>query len=268
MAQRYEGTSVALKAFGDVTLDLKEYGFVALVEMHRPPDNYFDSELVLSLADSLEALDDEPGCRAIVLAADGRNFCAGAQLARDRPSPPGEGERLYGAAVRLFQTRKPVVAAIQGAAIGGGLGLACAADFRVASPETRFAANFARLGFHHGFGLTVTLPALVGSQRALELLYLGSRIDGVHAHSIGLVDRVVEQAELRPVALAMASEIARSAPLAVESIRATMRRGLAEQVRQATVHERGEQDRLRRTSDFTEGVQAAAERRLPHFQRA
>ena len=93
--------------------------------------------------------------------------------------------------MRLFRTRKPIVAAIQGAAIGGGLGVAMAADFRIAAPEARFSANFARLGFHHGFGLSVTLPAAVGGQHAAELLYTGRRITGDDAVAIGLVDRVV-----------------------------------------------------------------------------
>ena len=88
--------------------------------------------------------------------------------------------------MRLFANPTPVVAAIQGAAVGGGLGLALMADFRVASPEARFSANFARLGFHHGFGLTVTLPRLVGQQRAAEMLYTGQRVKSDEALRIGL----------------------------------------------------------------------------------
>jgi enoyl-CoA hydratase/carnithine racemase len=98
----------------------------------------------------------------------------------------------------------PVVAAVQGAAIGGGLGLAMAADLRVASPESRFAANFSLLGFHHGFGLTVTLPLAVGHQAALDLLYTGRRIDGTTAHRLGLCDTLVPPDQLR----ARATELA------------------------------------------------------------
>ncbi len=127
-------------------------------------------------------------CRAIVLAAEGKHFSAGADFASAGPAD-STGD-LYRAAVRLFRTRKPIVAAIQGAAIGGGLGVAMAADFRIAAPEARFSANFARLGFHHGFGLSVTLPAAVGGQHAAELLYTGRRITGDDAAAIGLVDRV------------------------------------------------------------------------------
>jgi 2-(1,2-epoxy-1,2-dihydrophenyl)acetyl-CoA isomerase len=159
-----------------------------------------------------------------------------------------------------------VVAAVQGAAIGGGLGLALWPDFRVAAPEARFSANFAKLGFHHGFGLTVTLPRVVGQQRALELLYTGARIDGERAHAIGLVDRLVPLAGLRDAARAFAAEIAASGPLAVDAIRETMRGALAEEIRAATKRERSEQDRLQHTADFREGVAATAERRAPMFR--
>ena len=132
--------------------------------------------------------------------------------------------------------------------------------------DARFAANFARLGFHQGFGLSVTLPALVGQQKALELLYTGRRINGEEALAIGMADRLVPQDALREEAHAFALEIARSAPLAVLSIRQTMRGDLADKVKAATDHELVEQDRLRRTEDFKEGVRATAERRLPDFK--
>ena len=158
------------------------------------------------------------------------------------------------------------MAAVQGAAIGGGLGLALMPDFRVAAPEARFSANFARLGFHHGFGLTATLPPIVGNQRALELLYTGRRIDGDEAFAIGLADRLVPLDRVRSEALELAAEIAGSAPLAVASIRRTMRGDLAERVRAATDREKVEQDWLRQTDDWKEGVAAMAERRAPDFR--
>ena len=158
-----------------------------------------------------------------------------------------------------------MVAAVQGAAVGGGLGLACMPDFRVTAPEARFTANFARLGFHHGFGLTVTLPGLVGQQRALELLYTGRRITGEDAAAIGLADKLVPLDQVRSAAHELAAEIAGSAPLAVTSIRQTMRGDLAARIRAATDRELVEQDRLQQTDDWREGVKAMAERRTPDF---
>jgi enoyl-CoA hydratase/carnithine racemase len=254
--------------FGDVDVALPSGSHVATVTIRRPPDNYFDLALIAAIADAYELLDDDPDCRAIVLGAEGKHFCAGAALARKQdPAPAAGGRHLYDEAVRLFSARKPVVAAVRGAAIGGGLGLALSTDFRVGSPESRMSANFARLGFHHGFGLTVTLPAIVGQQRALEMLYTGVRLGGEDAHRIGLLDRLVVADDVDSAAALLAAEIAASAPLAIESIRDTMRGDLAGRIQAATDREKAEQDRLNRTADFAEGVRAMAERRPPNFQR-
>jgi enoyl-CoA hydratase/carnithine racemase len=246
----------------DVTVELAEH--VATVEMHRPPNNFFDAALITRIADAYEELDDDVECRAIVLCAEGKHFCAGADFSRPAADGLSAGE-LYTQAVRLFRSRKPVVAAIQGAAIGGGLGLALSADFRVGCPSSRFAANFSQLGFHHGFGMSVTLPRVVGQQKALEWLLTGQRFSGETAYAAGLVDELTGDTDVRPGALSFARRIAASAPLALTSIRATMRGRLAEDVAAATVHELEEQTRLEATADFREGVAAAAQRRPPVF---
>ena len=251
------------QTFGDVTVNAGE-DRVAVVEIHRPPNNFFDVELIRSLAAAYEAVDGRPECRAIVLCSEGRHFCAGV----DFTAPPSTAVRtatLYEEAGRLFRTGTPVVAAIQGAAIGGGLGLACSADFRIACLEARFSANFARLGFHHGFALSVTLPDIVGQQHALDLLFTGRRVPGDEAARMGLCDRLVDAADVRSEARAMAADIALSAPLAVRSIRTTMRGDLADRVAAAMAREAEEQDRLRQTSDWSEGIRAAAARRTPRF---
>ena len=165
----------------------------------------------------------------------------------------------------MFRTGTPIVAPVQGAAIGGGLGLALAADFRIAAPEARFSANFARLGFHQGFGLSETLPRLVGVQAAAELLYTGRRVKGDEAVAIGLADRLVPFDDVRSAAIPWPVEIARSAPLAVRSIRATLRGDLADRVEAATAHELVEQTWLRATEDFAEGTRAMVERRDRSF---
>jgi enoyl-CoA hydratase/carnithine racemase len=251
--------------FGDVHAELHD-DHVAELEIRRPPDNFFDRALIARLAEALEALDGEPRCRAVVLCSAGKHFCAGADF-RGTPLATENGRHLYDEAVRLFRTTKPIVAAVQGAAIGGGLGLALAADLRVAAPEARFSANFARLGFHHGFGLSVTLPAVVGGQRALELLYTGRRLNGEDAVRIGLCDRLAPLDRVRAAARELAADVAASSPLAIESIRATMRGDLAERIAHATARERSEQERLQETHDFREGVAAMAARRPPRFER-
>ncbi len=257
------------KTYGDVTVELASNG-VATVEMHRPPANFFDANLINSLSEIYEALDAIADCRAIVLCAEGKHFCAGANFSSpNRDAPPKAGEPqldLYTEAARLLEAKVPVVAAVHGASIGGGLGLACSADFRVGCSETRMAANFAQLGFHHGFGLTITLPPIVGQQKALDLLLTGRRIDGEEAHRIGLLDRFVPIEQVREEAHRFAAEIASSAPLAVRSIRATMRADIGARYRAATAHEGKEQAILRATDDFKEGTRASAERRTPDFK--
>ena len=255
-------------AGSDLTVDIDRH--VATVEIHRPPNNFFDYDLIHEIANVYERLDTDPRCRAIVLCSEGRHFCAGADFsAREKWSRErldSQAGRLYVEAVRVFSCTKPVVAAVQGAAVGGGLGLALSADFRVACNESRFVANFARLGIHQGFGLSVTLPRLVGRNRAALMLYTGRRLKGPEAVAIGLADELVDLVDVRSRATDLATEIAQSAPLAVQSIRATLRTGLAEAVREATDHELAEQSRLRRTDDHREGVAATAARRPASFE--
>jgi 2-(1,2-epoxy-1,2-dihydrophenyl)acetyl-CoA isomerase len=237
--------------------------FVATIELSQPPNNFFSMALIGGVADALAFLDDDERCRSVVLCAEGKHFCAGADFSAGETNYTTED--LYAAATRIFRNKKPIVAAVQGAAIGGGLGLALSTDFRVAASEARFSANFARLGFHHGFSLSVTLPRLVGPQAAAELLYTGRRITGDEAVAIGLADRLAPLDKLRETAHSLAREIAISAPLAVQSIRKTLRGTIADDVAAATDHEGREQAWLRETSDFREGTTAMAERREPRF---
>jgi enoyl-CoA hydratase/carnithine racemase len=157
------------------------------------------------------------------------------------------------------------VAAVQGAAIGAGLGLALTADFRVAAPEARFSANFVKLGFHPGFGLTCTLPRLVGEQRAALMMLSGRRIKGDEALAWGMADAVAPLQDLRAAALELGRELAENAPLAVAATRRTLRAGLVEAVRAAMQREHAEQTALRGTDDYAEGLRAVAERRPGNF---
>lgn len=256
--------------YGDV--EVTRDGFVAVVEIQRGPNNFFDTALINSLGDAFDALDADADCRALVLCAQGKHFCAGANFS-DRGAQTErstrreqDGNPLYSAAVRLFSNKKPVVGAINGSAVGGGFGLALLPDFRVASPESRFTANFVKLGFHPGFGLTHTLPRLIGQQRANLMFYTGRRIDGETAHAWGLADVLTEESYIRAEAVKLAQEIAENAPLAVQSVRATMRAGLAQAVKTQTDHEFKEQFRLQQTEDHKEGVRAVAERRPGNFK--
>jgi 2-(1,2-epoxy-1,2-dihydrophenyl)acetyl-CoA isomerase len=248
--------------FGDVTVVLDD-NRVAEIEMHRPPANYFDAALLAGVVDAIDWAAGAGG-RAVVLCSEGRHFCAGLDFGtKDKPEP-SDLAALYGSARQLIDSALPVIAAVHGSAIGGGLGLALAADFRVGGPTTRFAANFARLGFHQGFGISLTLPYVVGHQKALELLTTGRRIDGPEALAIGLCDRLAD--DPRQGAHLLAVEVAQSAPLAVRSIRRTLRGDIVHGFAAMVDHERSEQLRLMESADFREGIAASMARRPPEFR--
>ena len=257
-----------MTAFKDIGVE--KTGHVALVEIRRPPNNFFDAALIGEIATAFETLDADAECRALVLAAQGKAFCAGANFGDSDGDELLSGPRpgaahLYIEGNRLFRTKKPIVAAVHGAAVGGGLGLAMVADFRVTCKEARFSANFTRLGFHPGFGLTVTLPAVIGPTKAALMFYTSRRVPGDEAHAIGLADVLVPQDKVREAALSLATEIAENSPLGLIATRTTLRGDIADRVRAATEHELVEQSRLRKTEDFKEGVKAMAERRPPLF---
>jgi enoyl-CoA hydratase/carnithine racemase len=260
-------------------IGVEKVGHVGTIEIRRPPLNFFDISLINQIADALDEFDRDIEIRASVLSAQGKAFCAGAnfgdparqeQEARAAKGDPADSlgpiNHLYIQAVRIFRAKKPIVAAVHGAAIGGGLGLAASADFRVTCPEARFSANFTKLGFHPGFGLTVTLPELIGKNNAELMFYTSRRVSGEDAYKWGLANELVPQDQVKPAALRFASEIAECSPLGLLSTRATMRAGLADRVMAATNHELEEQTKLRATEDFKEGVKATEERRVAHFR--
>ena len=248
-------------------LDVRKDNHVWTLTLRRPPHNFVNIELLGRLADVLERLDGEPECRAVVLASEGKSFCAGADFSGSLVGGKVlDSARLYEQGLRLFRTRKPMVAAVHGAAIGAGVGLALAADFRVTCASARFSVNFNRLGFHPGFGLSVTLPRVVGPQKAALLFYTGRRIGGTEAVAIGLADELADDAEVLRHAAELAKDIATSAPLAVQSTRLTLRHALAGEVEAALQRELGIQRDQLESADFMEGVAAMAQRRTPVFR--
>jgi enoyl-CoA hydratase/carnithine racemase len=250
---------------GDIGVEL--HGHVGVIELQRPPTNYFDHDLIAQLVEAAFALQTTGEARALVLCSQGRHFCAGADFSSDGIGDDRENvsRQLYREALRLFDVELPIIAAVQGSAVGGGLGLACAADFRVATPASRLTANFAQLGFHHGFALSVTLPRIVGHQTAQDLLYSGRRLTGTEAQACGLVDRLADDGEERSTAIAWAAELAANAPLAVRAIKMTLRSDIRERVHAALDRELAEQHRLWQTEDSAIGIAASLKRERPTF---
>ncbi|HEX5367082.1 MAG TPA: enoyl-CoA hydratase/isomerase family protein [Acidimicrobiales bacterium] len=250
-------------------IGIERQGHVLVVELQRPPHNYFSLAMVEAVADAFDEGAGDTDLRCGLLVAQGRSFCAGADFSGAGDSDLDgldSTERLYASAARLCAVELPWVAAVHGAAIGGGLGLALAANLRVTCPAARFSANFGRLGIHQGFGISVTLPELVGPSTASLVLLTGRRFHGDEATRLGLADLCVDDVDdVRPAALALAAEIAEGAPLATRAINRTLRAGLADRVRQATRLEAGEQARLARTADAAEGIASVLERRPGSF---
>ena len=256
--------------YGDVTVTRLD-GHVAQCEIKRPPNNFFDHQLIKDLATCFEDIDKQNDIRAIVLCSEGKHFCAGANFgssvraAELEQRTESDRNPLYDEAVRLFRCNKPVIAAVQGAAVGGGFGLALMADFRVVCPATRMTANFVKLGFTPGFGLTHTLERIVGAQRANLMFLTGRRINGETAQECGLGDIYTDTDNVRSAAIELAQEIAENAPLALLSVREQMRPNIAEAVNDVTTIESREQKWLQQTSDHKEGIKAVAEKRAGNF---
>lgn len=247
-----------------VQLDVGE-DYVGILTFERGRNNYLNRELVVRLSEGIAEL-ERNGARAIVLTSPSRHFCAGADFGSDEVAEPGAATSpIYEVVPKLFERTVPVVAAVRGAAVGGGLGLALSADFRIATPSTRFLANFARLGTSQGFALSVTLPRLVGVQRASEMLYTGRAVYGAEALQMGLCDRVVDGERLVSEAGALAADIAASAPLAVQAIRQRFHGHLVEEITTALERDWKDQTRLKLTADFREGTSSVRERRPARF---
>ncbi len=242
---------------------------VAVLKFSNAPHNYATVALMRGVADRLDELGRDMQVRAIVLAAEGKTFCAGADLVSANGFGAASSDPLrefYDQVLRVYASPKPIVAAVQGAAIGAGLGLAVAADFRVVAPEARFAANFTKLGFHPGFGLTFTLPRLLGPARAAEMFMTAARYSAAQCAGWGLYERMASADDLRAAALQFAVEIADNAPLALLATRATLRAGLQEQVTAAIAEEHRQQLLLQPTEDFAEGIRAVTARRPGNFK--
>ena len=257
-------------SFKELTYEVD--GHVGVITLNRPEAmNSLTYTLYMELEDAVR----QSQARALVITGTGRAFCAGddvKQILGGNAAPPPEsierGRKTGGltpAADALLYTDIPVIAAVNGPAIGWGMELALMADIRVASEKARFAELFVVRGLCSDAPGLGRLAQLVGRERAAELLFTGEIIDAAKAKEIGLVSRVVPPEQLMPTALEIASKIAANPPLAVKALKAGLRRTLDPDWRDVGKWAIGEIQRLRKTEDSIESVRSFIEKREPKF---
>lgn len=222
---------------------------VGVIEIQHGAETYITVHLLRAVVAEMRTLDADPRCGAIVVRSEGKHFCAGRdwQTARD---PEDTAAAIYETAPELMSRAKPWIAELTGGSIGVGMGLALCADYRVAAESAYLWPKFVGIGIHHGFGLTATLPWLVGSQRATEMLSTGRRVSMPEALETGLVDRVVPLEGARDSAYAFAVELAGQPREALQAIKRTMRAGLRSEFDRSIAHEQAVQRTLYESADF------------------
>lgn len=248
-------------------------GAIGILTLNRPEAlNALTIESLEELERHLDQAAANPAVRVIVLAARGEKaFCVGADLkvlAREyegRSAVDALVDTMHRVYACLECFERPVIAAIQGYCLGGGLELALTADLRVAAESARFGLPEAKIGSLPGGGGTQRLPRLIGPARAKELMFLCEPIDANEAHRIGLVNRIVGAASLLEGATALAATIAQRAPLSLRKIKEAVRGSMDLELEAGLRLERSCHDYLQDSADRREGVQAFLEKREANF---
>lgn len=260
---------------------LEREGRVAILTFNRPEKlNALTPKMLwYGITPALEEIARDSGIGALVITGAGKGFSSGADVSGlnrsidaggsttepEFKSPEPWGMR-YGFIERLRNVPKPTIAAVNGVAAGAGLSIALACDLRIASETARFCSAFVRRGLVPDSGATFFLPRLLGTARALELMYTGDLIDAREAERIGLVNRVVPAEELMGVAIALASRIAKGPPIALALTKRIVYHRLEHDLLAQVEYEAYNQRLCRETEDFKEGVRAFLEKREPAFK--
>ena len=255
-------------------LDVHEDG-VAHLRLNRPAaSNGLSMEMLRALQEALLLVHGDGRIRALLVSGEGRHFCAGGDVHLFR----AQGEALpdyirvattllQGVAGMLMRLQVPVVTAVQGyAAGGGGMGLVCSSDIVVAGENAKFLAGATRVAMVPDAGVSVTLTQLVGFRKAMEILLFNPVITAAEALAMGLVNRVVADAEVQATAMAMARQLARGAPAALAATKALLWDGIGRGVDNCMPEENRMQARLCGMADALEGLDAVIESREPVFR--
>jgi enoyl-CoA hydratase/carnithine racemase len=250
-------------------------GHVGVITLNRPDNrNSMTPELLNAFHDASREAAADHDARCVVITGNGRCFSAGADF-KSNIQREGEGRTLqpheasyamYTPFLSVLDIEVPVIAALNGHTVGGGFGLALVCDLRVANRESKYGANFARLGLHSGMAISYLLPRIIGPSKAAELLFTGRLVLGDEAEQLGIVGQAVAPDEVMATAMALAGEVALSAPVAVRMMKRSFYRGLGWDVRSAALDEAFAQAVTVQTADIREGVAALLQKRDPSFK--
>jgi enoyl-CoA hydratase len=253
-------------------IDRHDDGVVALTLNLPERRNAMTEELTAAWVSAVAALKGDRSVRCVVVLAEGKAFCAGGDLSwiegdgspvspdmvRDKMLP------FYKSWLSIRELEVPVIAAIQGPAVGAGLCLALACDLRFAAPEASFSAPFTKLGIHPGMASTFLLPEAMGMSLTRDLLYTGRRLTAEEALAAGVITRIMDAGALREGSLEVAHEIAATAPIAVRLTKAGLALG-PRSLEDVIAWEALAQPITMATEDLKEGMRAAQEKRVPRF---
>ena len=245
-------------------------GPIARLQFNRPAQlNALDRATAQAFAHACRELASDATVRAVIVAGSGRAFMAGGDIAELRADPTGAAVGLIGpmheAIVLLAEMRAPVIASLNGAVAGAGLSLALACDFAIAAENAKFTLAYVNIGASCDFSGSWSLPRLVGLRKALEIALLGERFDAAEALRLGLVNRVVPQAELDAQVLALAQRLAAGPAQSIAQMKRLMRISFEHDLRGQLDAERAAFLRCAATHDFIEGLDAFLARRPPKF---
>jgi enoyl-CoA hydratase/carnithine racemase len=256
---------------GEESVLYESDGRIATITLNRPENrNSMTPDVMERFRACVARARAEAGLRCLVITGRGSSFCAGADFrsagAADGAFPPDRSFASYAPFLDVLDVEVPTIAAMNGHAIGGGLGLALVCDLRVANAAARYGANFARLGFHSGMAISYLLPRIVGVPAAADLLFSGRIVTGAEAEALGLVHEAAAEDAVAAAARRRAEAIAACAPLAVRLMKQSLYRGLAWDPRGAARAESFAQAATLATEDAREGIRALLEKREPRFE--
>lgn len=248
---------------------------IGVITLNRPDNrNSMTPEVLDGFAAAVAEARARAELRCVVITGKGHCFSAGADFKSEiqrpgtgRPRQPHEQSfAMYEPFLSVLDIEVPVIAAMNGHAVGGGFGLSLLCDLRVASREAKYGANFARLGISPGVGISYVLPRLVGVARAADMLFTGRLVLGHEAEHMGLVNAAVAADQVLPRAMDLARDIAASAPVAVRLTKHFLYQGLDWRPRDAALREAFAQAATLTTADAREGIAALLEKRKPDFK--